>query len=66
MFCDVLKPGGEAFEGDPRFVLKKNLKKAADLGYTFYVGPELEYFYFKDDESTQILDKGGYFDMIPS
>src|SRR5512136_2341040 len=34
MFCDILKPGGEAFEGDPRFVLKQNLKKAADLGYT--------------------------------
>ena len=47
MFCDILKPGGEAFDGDPRYVLKQNLKKAADLGYTFYVGPELEYFYFK-------------------
>jgi glutamine synthetase len=35
MFCDVLRPGGEPFEGDPRYVLKRNLKKAADLGYTF-------------------------------
>jgi glutamine synthetase len=74
MFCDILKPGGQPFEGDPRYVLKKNLKKAADLGYTFYVGPELEYFYFKlgrdaqgkDDPSaytTEPLDRGGYFDL---
>jgi glutamine synthetase len=65
MFCDVLKPGGEPFEGDPRYVLKRNLKRAADLGYTFYVGPELEFFYFKDSESTELLDHGGYFDMTP-
>ncbi|MDY6911329.1 MAG: glutamine synthetase family protein [Chloroflexota bacterium] len=65
MFCDVLRPSGEPFEGDPRFVLKKNLKRAADMGFTFYVGPELEFFYFKDSESTVMLDKGGYFDMTP-
>lgn len=65
MFCDVLKPGGEPFVGDPRYVLKRNLKKAADLGYTFYVGPELEFFYFKNAESTEGLDRGGYFDMTP-
>jgi glutamine synthetase len=65
MFCDVLRPGGEPFEGDPRFVLKRNLKRAADLGYTFYVGPELEFFYFQDSASTVPLDQGGYFDMTP-
>ncbi len=65
MFCDVLKPGGEPFEGDPRYVLKKNLKRATDLGYIFYVGPELEYFYFKDTNGTEPLDYGGYFDMTP-
>ncbi|MFC1978151.1 glutamine synthetase family protein [Chloroflexota bacterium] len=65
MFCDVLKPGGEPFEGDPRYILKKNLKRAADMGYTFYVGPELEYFYFKDVNGTEPLDYGGYFDMTP-
>jgi glutamine synthetase len=43
MFCDILRPGGEPFDGDPRYVLKRNLKRAADMGYTFYVGPELEY-----------------------
>jgi len=63
MFCDILRPGGEPFEGDPRYVLKKNLKRAADMGYTFYVGPELEYFYFKDSTGTETLDAGGYFDM---
>ena len=65
MFCDILKPGGEPFEGDPRYVLKRNLKKAADLGFTFYVGPELEFFYFKDSKGTEILDSGGYFDLTP-
>ncbi|MFH1484581.1 MAG: glutamine synthetase family protein [Chloroflexota bacterium] len=65
MFCDILRPGGEPFEGDPRFVLKKNLKRAAEMGYTFYVGPELEYFYFKDSSGTEVLDQGGYFDLTP-
>jgi len=64
MFCDIMQPSGEHFEGDPRWVLKKNLKKAKDLGYTFYVGPELEYFYFKSDKGTpEVLDHGGYFDL---
>jgi glutamine synthetase len=63
VFCDVLMPGGEPFEGDPRYILKKNLKRAADMGYTFYVGPELEYFYFRDAMGTEFLDAGGYFDM---
>ena len=65
MFCDVLKPGGEPFEGDPRYVLKRNLKRASDLGYIYYVGPELEYFYFKDSQDTEFLDRGGYFDLTP-
>ncbi len=65
MFCDILKPGGEPFDGDPRYVLKRNLKRAADMGYTFYVGPELEYFYFRDSKGTEPLDEGGYFDMTP-
>ena len=65
MFCDILRPGGEPFDGDPRYVLKSNLKRAADMGYTYYVGPELEYFYFKDSKGTEALDEGGYFDMVP-
>jgi glutamine synthetase len=65
MFCDILRPGGKPFEGDPRYVLKQNLKRAADMGYTYYVGPELEYFYFRDSQSTEQLDQGGYFDLTP-
>ncbi len=65
MFCDILRPGGEPFDGDPRYVLKRNLKRAADLGYTFFVGPELEYFYFRDSSGTEPLDSGGYFDLTP-
>src|SRR5512136_920881 len=45
MFCDIYKPEGTPFEGDPRYILKQNLKRASELGYTFYVGPELEFFY---------------------
>jgi glutamine synthetase len=63
MFCDICQPGGQPFEGDPRQVLKRNLKKATELGFTYYVGPELEYFYFKDDKKTESLDEGGYYDM---
>jgi len=65
MFCDIYWPGGQPFEGDPRYALKRNLKRAADMGYTFYVGPELEYFYFQNSETTQFLDQGGYFDSTP-
>lgn len=65
MFCDIQHPDGSAFEGDPRFVLKRQLKRAADLGYTFYVGPELEFFYFKTPDAPETLDKGGYFDLTP-
>jgi len=64
MFADIQNPDGSHFEGDPRWVLKRTLKEAKDLGYTFYVGPELEFFYFKSDEGEpQVLDKGGYFDL---
>ncbi|MGB4593087.1 MAG: glutamine synthetase family protein [Coriobacteriia bacterium] len=65
MFCDIVTPDGSPFEGDPRFALKRMLKKAADMGYTMYVGPELEFFYFADDKGTEILDEGGYFDLTP-
>jgi glutamine synthetase len=65
MFADVLEPDGAPYKGDPRWALKRILKKTQDLGYTFYVGPELEYFYFKGNDGTEILDKGGYFDLTP-
>jgi glutamine synthetase len=63
MLCDILNPDGTPYQGDGRFVLKKMLEKARQKGYSFYVGPELEFFIFKDDKSTQILDEGGYFDL---
>jgi len=63
MFCDIYQPDGRPFTGDPRYVLRQQLKRAADLGYTFYVSPELEYFYFKDSSGTEPLDRGGYFDQ---
>jgi glutamine synthetase len=65
MFCDIQLPGGQPFEGDPRYALKKVLKRAAKMGYTFNVGPELEFFYFKDSKNTEFLDAGGYFDLTP-
>jgi len=65
MFCDVTTPEGLPFDGDPRWVLKRQLKRAADLGYTFYVGPELEFFYFKSVEEPEFLDQAGYFDETP-
>jgi glutamine synthetase len=66
MFADIYEPDGTPYKGDPRWVLKRNLKKAQDLGYTFYVGPELEYFYFKSSEGKPVgLDAGGYFDLTP-
>ena len=65
MFADIYEPDGTPYKGDPRWVLKKNLKRAQDMGYTFNVGPELEYFYFKTPEKPETLDRGGYFDLIP-
>ena len=65
MICDVLTPKWEPFEGDPRYVLKRNLERASALGYTYYVGPELEFFYFKSSRETDALDDAGYFDQTP-
>jgi glutamine synthetase len=63
MFCDILNPDGSPYEGDPRHILRRITSKAAEKGYTMFVGPELEYFYFRDPEHTEILDHGGYFDL---
>jgi glutamine synthetase len=65
MFCDILNPDGSPYDGDPRYALKRMLKKSSELGYIFYVGPELEYFYFANDSEPEILDQGGYFDGLP-
>ena len=64
MFCDIYRPDGEPFEGDPRRILRNQLERVKSLGYTFYVSPEMEYFYFTDSESTQPLDQASYFDQM--
>jgi glutamine synthetase len=64
MICDVVKPDGEPYEGDPRHVLRRALERMKQMGFdTFNVGPELEYFLFKDSSGTETLDEGGYFAM---
>jgi glutamine synthetase len=63
MFCDIIQPDGSLYEGDSRYILKRNLERLKEKGYTFYLGPELEYFYFKDEEHPGTLDEGGYFDF---
>jgi len=63
LVCDIVTPNGKPYAGDPRYILKKQLERAAKLGYTFYMGPELEFFYFKSDKSPEIIEKAGYFDM---
>lgn len=69
MICDVCRPCGEPFEGDPRYVLKRAVKAAEDLGYTFNVGPECEFFLFQTDENalptTITYEQAGYFDTAP-
>nr|WP_238596526.1 glutamine synthetase family protein [Abditibacterium utsteinense] len=68
MFCDIMEPGGAGAHSDSRFILKRQLKIAAEMGYTFYVGPEVEYFYFKQPKEGEPLrpvplDNGNYFDL---
>jgi len=65
LICDVQDPYGNPYPGDPRYVLKRALAKAANMGYTFNVGPEMEFFYFKDAQWPEPLDKSGYFDLMP-
>jgi len=65
MFCDILEPDGTPYEGDSRYVFKRVLARAAEKEFTFYLGPELEFFYFENNENPKILDKGGYFDTGP-
>jgi glutamine synthetase len=64
MICDVVTPDGEPYDGDPRYVLRRALDRMKSMGFdTFNVGPELEYFLFKNDRGTETLDEGGYFAM---
>jgi glutamine synthetase len=64
MICDIVTPDGKPYEGDPRYVLRRALERMRSLGFdTFNVGPELEYFLFKDSSGVETLDEGGYFAM---
>jgi glutamine synthetase len=69
IICDIHRPGGQPFEGDPRHILKQVLKEAADLGFTYNTGPELEFFLFKTEDGYRVRkethDTGGYFDYSP-
>ena len=64
MICDIVRPDGTPYEGDPRFMMRKALERMESMGFdTFNIGPELEYFLFEDDKGTVTLDEGGYFAM---
>ena len=65
LICDILNPDGTPYEGDTRHVLKRALKRIDKLGYTFYLGPEAEYFYFKGLKDRTLLDSARYFDQVP-
>jgi len=66
VFATIVEPNGTPYEGDPRNVLRRTLEKAKKMGFDFYVGPELEYFYIKNPSiEPEVLDWGGYFDLIP-
>ncbi len=69
LFCDVYKTDGQPFEGDPRYVLKRAIREAEKMGYTFEVGPECEFFLFNTDENTlpttMTHEQAGYFDCGP-
>lgn len=66
MFCDIFNPDTTAYAGDPRAALKAVLQRARNMGFEFFVGAELEYFYFKTDKKPEILDEGTYFELIPN
>lgn len=66
MFCDIYTPDGRPFWGDPRYVLRRNLEKASERGFTFYVHPEIEFFVFPSPDDPTPIDPGGYFDYTPS
>jgi glutamine synthetase len=64
MICDVETPDGDPYVGDPRYILRRALERANDMGFdSFNCGPELEFFYFKDSTDATPIDQGGYFDL---
>lgn len=65
MFCDVLTSEGEPFEGDPRLVLKRTMERVRDLGFTAYVGHEIDFFLLAGPDDPTPVDSGSYFDLTP-
>ncbi len=65
LICDVHEPDGSPYAGDPRWALKRALERAREMGFVMYVGPEVEYFYFRSPQAPEVLDQGGYFDLVP-
>jgi len=65
MFCDIVTPDGEPFAADSRGILKRQLARAGEMGFTFYIHPEMEFYLFDGPDDPQPLDRGGYFDMTP-
>ena len=66
VFCDIFNLDGTPFEGCPRHMLRRTLERASQAGYTYFAAPEVEYFYFADDDPShqpQPLDTGSYFDL---
>lgn len=65
MYCDIFTPAGEPYEGDPRQVLKRVMARARELGFTAYIGPEIDFYVFRDSGSPEPMDVGSYFDLTP-
>lgn len=66
MFCDIHTPDGRPFWGDPRYVVRRNLERASERGFTFYVHPEMEFFLFRSADDPTPIDAGSYFDLTPA
>ncbi len=64
LFCDIYYPDGRPYDGDPRLVLRRQLERAREMGFIYNVGPEVEFFYFKSPQGPEVIDRGGYFDVI--
>jgi glutamine synthetase len=66
VFCDIRTPDGRPFWGDSRYVLRRNLERASERGFSFYVHPEMEFFLFRSATDPSPIDSAGYFDLTPT
>jgi glutamine synthetase len=65
IFCDIVTNDLKPYDGDSRYILRRTLQAAAEKGYTFYTGPEIEFFFFSSFNAPEAIDQGGYFDLTP-